>query len=75
MQFIARKESGENAVGLVPQESMVHPGLGVHKDLKVTKEIRDPLDLQVIRALKDPRVILVNLSQLLLLCHLRCPWW
>ena len=35
------------------------------------KEIRDLLDLKAIRDLKDPRAILVNPSQLLLLCHLR----
>ena len=39
------------------------------------KEIRGLLDLKVIRALRDPRAILVNPSQLLLLCHLQCPWW
>ena len=42
--------------------------------LKVLKEIRGLLDLKAIRALKDPRAILVNPSQLLLLCHLQCLW-
>jgi len=59
--------------GLVPQANMVHPGLRGHKDQKVFREIRDLLDLKEIRALKDPRVILVNLSQPLLLCPHRCP--
>ena len=34
-----------------------------------------PLDLEAIKARKDPRAILVNPSQLLLLCHLRLPSW
>ena len=53
------------------------PGLRDPKDLKeteVVKEIRGLLDLKAIRALKDPRVILVNPSQLLQLCHLQRPW-
>ena len=45
------------------------------KETKVLKEIRGLLDLKAIRALKDPRAMLVNPSQLLLLCHLPCPWW
>ena len=60
------------------QASMVLPDRVDPKDLKekmVLKEIRGPLDLKAIRALKDPRAILVNPSQLLLLCHLQCPWW
>ena len=54
----------------MPQASMVLPdcvdpkGL---KETKVLKEIRGLLDLKAIGALKDPRVILVNPSQLLLL--------
>ena len=40
-----------------------------------TQGDRDHLGLKAIRALKDQRAILVNPSQLLLLCHLRCPWW
>ena len=49
---------------------MVHKGLRDLRVLKVLKEIRDHLDLKAIRALKDPRAILVNPSQLPLLCHL-----
>ena len=49
---------------------MVHPGLkGQQRDLKVLREIKDLQDRKVIRALKDPRVILVNPSQLPILCH------
>ena len=44
---------------------MVHEGLRHLRGLKVLKEIRDHLDLRAIRALKDPRKILVNPSQLL----------
>ena len=54
--------------------SMVLPDRVDPKDLKETKlleEIRGLLDLKAIRALRDPRAILVNPSQLLLLCHLR----
>ena len=57
----------EIVVGLVPQASMVRLGPRDHRDLKVLREIRDLLDRGAIRALKDPRVILVNPSQLLLL--------
>ena len=56
------------------QASMVLPDRVDPKDLKETKllkEIRGLLDLNAIRALRDPRAILVNPSQLLLLCHLR----
>ena len=62
----------------MPQVSMVHADRVDPKDLKETKvlkEIRGLLDLKAIRALKDPRAMLVNPSQLLLLCHLPCPWW
>ena len=58
----------------MPQASMVLPDRVDPKDLKETKllkEIRGLLDLKAIRALRDPRAILVNPSQLLLLCHLR----
>ena len=61
----------------MPQVSMVHADRVDPKDLKetkVVKEIRGLLDLKAIRALRDPRAILVNQSQPLLLCHLRCPW-
>ena len=68
-------ESEDDEAGLVPQGSMVRPGLREHMGLKVLKEIRGLLDLKAIRALKDPRAILVNPSQLLLLCHLWYLWW
>ena len=58
----------------MPHASMVLPDRVDPKDLKETKllkEIRGLLDLKAIRALRDPRAILVNPSQLLLLCHLR----
>ena len=58
----------------MPQASMVLQNRLDPKDLKETKllkEIRGILDLKTIRALRDPRAILVNPSQLLLLCHLR----
>ena len=61
----------------MPQVSMVHADRVDPKDLKETKvlkEIRGLLDLKAIRDLKDPRAILENQSQPLLLCHLRCPW-
>ena len=45
------------------------------KETKVLKEIRGLLVLKAIKALQDPRTILVNPSQHLLLCHLRCPSW
>ena len=45
------------------------------KETKVFKEIRGLLDLKAIKALRDPRAILVNPSQPLLLCLLQCPWW
>ena len=45
------------------------------KEKEVLQEIWDHLGLKAMRAPKDQRVILVNLSQLLRLCHLRCPWW
>ena len=63
--------------GLIPQASRVRLDLTDRKDLKETKvlkEIRDHLGLKAIKALKGPREILVNPSQPLLLCHLRCPW-
>ena len=65
----------EIVAGLVPQASMVRLGLRDHRDLKVLKEFRDHLDLKVISVLKEPRAILVNQSQLLLLCHLWYLWW
>ena len=58
----------------MPHASMVLPDRVDAKDLKETKllkEIRGLLDRKAIRALRDPRAILVNPSQLLLLCHLR----
>ena len=67
VQFIVRKESGDAEAGLVPQANMVRLGPGDHRGLKVLREIRGLLDLGAIRALKDPKVILVNPSQLLLL--------
>ena len=57
----------EIVAGLVPQASMVRLGPRDRRGLKVLREIRGLLDLGAIRALKDPRVILVNPSQLLLL--------
>jgi len=69
--FTARKDEA----GLVPQASMVHPGLRDHRDQEVFREIRDLRDLKAIRALKEPRAILVNPSQPLLLCPLWSPWW
>ena len=42
---------------------------------KGTQGDRGLPDLKAIRVLKDPRAILVNPSQLLLLCHPRFPWW
>ena len=75
VQFIVRKESGDDEAGLVPQASLVHEGLRDHRGLKVLKEIRDLLDLKAIKALKDPRAILANPSQLLLLRHLWYLWW
>ena len=75
VQFIVRKEPGENEEGLVPQASMACQGPRDHRGLKGLKEIKGLPDLKAIRVLKDPRVILVNPSQLLLLCHLRFPWW
>jgi len=54
---------------------MVRLGLRDHRAQKVFREIRDLLGLRVIRALKDPRAILVNPSQPLLLFPLRRPWW
>ena len=53
---------------------MVLPDRVDPKDLKETKllkEIRGLLDLKAIRVLRDPRAMLMNPSQLLLLCHLR----
>jgi len=76
--FTARKVPGEDEEGLVIevlQASMVRLGLRDHRAQKVFREIRDLLDLRAIRALKDPRAILVNPSQPLLLCPLRSPWW
>ena len=67
VQFIVRKESGDAEAGLVLQASMVRLGPRGHRGLKVLREIRAPLDLGAIRALKDPGVILVNPSLLLLL--------
>ena len=67
VQFIVRKESGDAEAGLVPQASMVRLGPRDHRGLKVLREIRGLLDLEAIRAHKDPRAILVNPSQLLLL--------
>ena len=58
-----------------PQANMVRLGLRGHRAQKVFREIGDLLDIRVVRALKDPRAILVNPSQPLLLCPLRCPWW
>ena len=75
VQFIVGKESEDDEAGLVPQGSMVRPGPRDHMGLKVLREIRGLLDLRAIRALRDPRAILVNLSQLLLLCHLWYLWW
>jgi len=69
--FGARKVSEEDEEG---QASMVHPGLPDHRGLKVFREIRDHRDLKAIGALKVPRAMLVNPSQPLLLCPLRCPW-
>ena len=43
VQFIFRKESGENEAGLVPQGSMVRPGPRDHKGLKALKEFRNLL--------------------------------
>ena len=60
------KEPGDDEAGLVAQASMVRQG---------PKDHRGPLDLGAIRALKDPRAILVNPSQLLQLSHPRFPWW
>ena len=57
----------EIVAGLVPHASMVRLGPRDHRGLKVLREIRGLLDLGAIRAHKDPRVILVNPSQLLLL--------
>ena len=57
----------EIVADLVPQASMVRLGPRNHRALKVLREIRGPLDLGATRALKDPRAILVNPSQLLLL--------
>ena len=76
--FTVQKVSGEDEEGLVtevPQASMVRLVLRGHRAQKVFREIRDLLDLRVIRALKDPRAILVNPSQPLLLCPLRYPLW
>ena len=70
-----QKESVEDEEGQVPQANMDQLGPRDHKDREVLKEIRGLLDQMAIRALKDPRAILVNSSQLLLLCHLRSPWW
>ena len=65
----------EIVAGLVPQASMVRLGPRDHRGLKVLREIRGLLDLVAIRALKDPRAILVNPSQLLLLSHSQFPRW
>ena len=67
VQFIVLKESGDAEAGLVLQASMVRPVPWDHRGLEVLREIRGLLDLGAIRALRDPRVILVNPSQLLLL--------
>jgi len=76
--FTVRKVSGEGEEGLVtevPQANMVRLGLRDHRAQKVFREIRDLLVLRAIRALKDPRAILVNPSQPLLLFPLRRPRW
>ena len=67
VQFIVRKESGDAEADLVLQASMVRLGPRDPRGLKVLRELRGPLDLGAIRAVKDPMVILVNPSQLLLL--------
>ena len=52
---------------------MDQPGPRDHRDQEELEEMKGHLDLKAIRALKDPRAILVNPSQLLLLLYLRSP--
>ena len=52
---------------------MDQPGPRDHSDQEELEEIKGRLDLKAIRALKDPRAILVIPSQLLLLLYLGCP--
>lgn len=75
VQFVVRKELGENEAGLVPQGSMVRPGHGDHKGLKALKEFRDLPVPKATKVLKDPKGILVIPSQLPLLSHHRFLWW
>ena len=55
VQFIVRKESGENEAGLVPQGSMVRPGPRDHKGLKALKEFRDLLVPKANKVLEGPK--------------------
>ena len=69
---------GGDEEGLVPPANMDQSGLrdhNDHKDQVDLKEITGLPDLEAIKALKGLRAILVNPSQLLLLCHLRLPSW
>ena len=52
---------------------MDQPGPRDHRDQEELEEIKGRLDLKAMRALKDPRAMLVNPSQLLLLLYLRSP--
>ncbi len=76
----APKVSRGDEAGLVPealQVNMARPGRKDHRDLKEIKVLRgsELLDLKATQAPKDPRAILVDLSQPLQLWHLPCPWW
>ena len=74
--FNALRETRADEEDLVPQENMDHLVRLDLRDLEVSKVIRvllDPKAIKAIKALKDPRVILVNPYQAPLLCRLQCP--
>ena len=73
VRCIVRKVPGEKEADLVTealQVNMARLGLKDHKDLRVVLEIRDLQDLKAMKVLRDPRVIVVNPLQRLLLCRL-----
>ena len=73
---IVQKVPGEEEADLVTEAlpaNMAHLGLRDYKDLRVPLEIRDLQDLKAMKVLRDPRVIVVNPLQRLLLCRLLFP--
>ena len=76
VRCIAQEVPGEKEADLVteaPPANMAHLGLRDHKDLRVLLEIRDLQDLKAMKVLRDPRVVVVNPLQRLLLCRLLFP--